>query len=65
MSVCAIHTGMRAGRLAGLQWADIDWNRKFIMVRRSVKDGGVSQTKTNKVFGGRIRTLGAPEVSCG
>ncbi len=47
--LCAIHTGMRAGELAGLQWGDIDWNGKFIMVRRSVKDGKISPTKTDKM----------------
>lgn len=50
--LCAIHTGMRAGELAGLQWGDIDWNGKFLMVRRSIKKGKVYQTKT-----GRIRRI--------
>jgi integrase len=48
--LCAIHTGLRAGELAGLQWGDIDWNGKFMMVRRSIgKNGQVYPTKTNKV----------------
>lgn len=48
--LCAIHTGMRAGELAGLQWSDIDWNGKFIMVRRSIgKNGKVYPTKTGKI----------------
>jgi integrase len=46
--LCAIHTGMRAGELAGLQWPDIDWNGKFIMVRRSVRGDRMYPTKTNK-----------------
>ncbi|MBZ5496655.1 MAG: site-specific integrase [Acidobacteriia bacterium] len=46
--LCAIHTGMREGELAGLQWADIDWNGRFILVERSVADGKVSPTKTDK-----------------
>ncbi len=46
--LCAIHTGMRAGELAGLQWPDIDWRGKFIWVRRAVKGGKIQQTKTGK-----------------
>jgi integrase len=47
--LCAIHTGMRAGELCGIQWPDVDWNGKFIIVRRSVKAGKVSPTKTDKI----------------
>ena len=47
--LCAVHTGMRAGELAGLQWPDIDWNGKFIVVCRSVKEGKVNPTKTDKI----------------
>ncbi len=47
--LCAIHTGLRAGELAGLQWGDIDWRSKFIVVRRSVKDGKVNPTKNGKI----------------
>jgi integrase len=48
--LCAIHTGMRAGELAGLQWSDIDWNGKFLVVRRSIdKKGNVHPTKTGKI----------------
>jgi integrase len=47
--LCAIHTGMRAGELAGLQRGDVDWNGKFFMVRRSVKNGKVYPTKTDKI----------------
>ncbi len=32
----AVLTGMRRGELLGLQWKDIDWNRKIIFVRRSL-----------------------------
>jgi integrase len=46
--LCAIHTGMRAGELAGLQWGDIDWNGKFLMVRRSIRKGRIYETKTGK-----------------
>jgi len=47
--LCAVHTGMRAGELAGLQWPDIDWNGKFIVVCRSAKEGKISPTKTDKI----------------
>lgn len=47
--LCAIHTGMRAGELAGLQWPDIDWKGKYLIVRRSIKKGKVYQTKTKRI----------------
>jgi integrase len=31
----AIYTGMRAGELAGLQWPDVDFDRRLITVQRS------------------------------
>ena len=36
MFLCAIHSGMRAGELAGLQWGDVDFNNKTTTVRRSI-----------------------------
>jgi len=43
----ALHTGMRSGELAGIQWTDIDWNGKFIEVRRAInRFGEVSTVKT-------------------
>ncbi len=45
--LCALHTGMRSGELAGIQWTDIDWNGKFIEVRRAMnRFGEVSTVKT-------------------
>jgi len=32
---CAILTGMRAGELAGLQWADVNFDQRLITVQRS------------------------------
>src|SRR5215470_18363751 len=46
--LAAIHTGMRAGELIGLQWGDIDFNGKFIVVRRCYTRGRVELTKTGK-----------------
>lgn len=34
--VLALETGMRIGELMGLQWADIDFNKKILRVRRSL-----------------------------
>jgi integrase len=47
--LCAIHTGMRSGEIAGLQWGDIDFNGKFAMVRRSANGSRITLTKTGKV----------------
>ena len=38
---------MRSGELAGLQWGDVDWNGRFIEVRRSINRlGGIGTVKT-------------------
>ncbi|MCI0603419.1 site-specific integrase [bacterium] len=51
--LCALHTGMRSAEIAGLQWGDIDWNQRLMIVRRIVNNRGkVTPTKTN-----RIRTI--------
>lgn len=47
--LCAFRTGMRLGELLALQWGDIDWQGKFILVRRSFKNGRMSPTKTGKI----------------
>ncbi len=47
--LCAIHTGLRSSELAGLQWGDVDFNSKFIVVRRQFVRGIVQQTKTDKI----------------
>jgi len=45
--LCALHTGMRSGELAGIQWTDVDWNGKFLEVRRAInRFGEVSSVKT-------------------
>ncbi len=44
----AIHTGLRCGELAGLQWGDIDFNGSFLIVRRAFVNGQVVPTKTKK-----------------
>ena len=47
--LAAIHTGMRSAELAGLQWGDIDFNGKFLTVRRSWVNGRIHRTKTNRI----------------
>ena len=44
--LCALHTGMRSGELAGLQWPDVDWKGRFFEVRRQVVDGEITDLKT-------------------
>lgn len=44
----AFRTGMRLGELLGLRWGDIDWNGRFIQVRRSHKRGSDGPTKNGK-----------------
>jgi integrase len=46
--LCAIHTGLRSGELAGLQWGDLDFNGKFLTVRRTVVGKRIHKPKTNK-----------------
>jgi integrase len=41
--LCAIHTGLRSAELAGLQWSDIDFHGKFLIVRRSVVRGRIEK----------------------
>jgi integrase len=47
--LCAFRTGMRLGELLGLQWGDVDWNGKFIEVKRSYKRKRTSRTKTGRI----------------
>lgn len=47
--LCAIHTGLRSGELAGLQWGDFDENGKFLIVRRGIVRGKINLTKSGKV----------------
>ncbi len=45
----AFFTGMRSGELSAIKWEDIDFNSGKIMVRRSMRHGVVSGTKTGKI----------------
>ena len=47
--LCAIHTGLRTGELIGLQWGDIDFFNKLIVVRRSIVRRRIQATKSDKI----------------
>jgi len=46
--LCAARTGMREGELIGLQWGDVDFNGRFIEVRRNVFRGKITTPKNGK-----------------
>jgi integrase len=49
LTLCALHTGLRAGEIAGLQWSDVDFANRFLIVRRQYRDGAQKRTKTKKL----------------
>jgi integrase len=48
MITVALRTGMRLGELFGLEWGDVDFQRKMITVRQSIVRGYVGSPKSNK-----------------
>ncbi len=46
--LCAARTGLRAGEVVALQWGDIDFNGRFIEVRRNMSKGKLSSPKNHK-----------------
>ena len=46
--LCALRTGMRLGELLGLQWGDIDFQGRFIEVRRNRVAGRTTTPKNGK-----------------
>ncbi|MDA3896771.1 MAG: tyrosine-type recombinase/integrase [Desulfobacteraceae bacterium] len=46
--LCAFRTGARLGELIGMNFSDIDWNKKNIKIQRSFRRGVLSGTKTDK-----------------
>ena len=48
MVLVAARTGLRAGELRGLQWADLDFERDQLHVRRSIVRGEVVTPKSGK-----------------
>jgi len=47
--LCAIHAGLRAGELAGVQWGDLDFVGRFLTVRRNIVHGRINLPKNGKV----------------
>lgn len=47
--LCAFRTGLRLGELLGLRLGDIDWNGRFIEIRRAYKRGHTGPTKTGRI----------------
>jgi integrase len=46
--LCALRTGMRLGELLALQWDDIDWNGRFILVQRNLVRGVLRSPKSHR-----------------
>src|SRR5262245_51108572 len=46
--LCALRTGLRLGELLALQWGDVDFNGRFIEVRRNLVAGRVTSPKSGK-----------------
>jgi len=58
----AIATGMRRGELAGLKWADLDFDSRKLRVRRAISTGDGIHEKTTKSGRNRRMTLDAGTV---
>ena len=46
--LCGFRTGMRIGELVAIQWPDIDFNSRFIEVRRNYVCGRITTPKSGK-----------------
>ncbi len=44
--LCALRTGLRMGELIGLQWGDVDFHNKLILVQRNVALGEMTTPKS-------------------
>jgi integrase len=49
MILVALRTGMRLGELLGLEWSDIDWERRLLTVRQSLVRGVMGTPKSGKM----------------
>ena len=52
--LCAVRTGMRLGELFGLQWGDIDFEGRFIEVRRTVSAEQGHNAVTHELVDGAL-----------
>ena len=46
--LCALRTGMRLGELLALQWGDVDFQGRFIEVRRNLVGGRLTTPKSGR-----------------
>jgi integrase len=46
--LCLARTGMRLGEAIGLEWRDVEWRARYIIVRRSRRRNRVSEPKNGK-----------------
>jgi integrase len=46
--LCALRTGLRLGELLGLQWGDLDFNGRFVEVRRNLVAGRITTPKNGR-----------------
>jgi integrase len=47
-TLCDLRTGLRLGELLALQWADIDWNGRFLAVQRNLVRGLITSPKSHQ-----------------
>ena len=47
--LCAVRTGLRLGELLALQWGDLDFNSRFLLVHRNYTHGKVTTPKSGEV----------------
>ncbi len=57
--LCALRTGLRLGELLALQWADVDWNGRFLLVQRNIVRGVLTSPKSHQ----RRRVDMTPQLS--
>jgi len=47
-ALCALRTGLRHGELLALQWGDIDWQGRFLLVQRNIVRGVATSPKSHQ-----------------
>ena len=46
--LCALRTGVRVGELIALQWGDVDWVGRYLLVQRNVYNAAISTPKSHQ-----------------